>query len=86
MKVVLQLIECIAWFDDKGRPTPLRFRILDDNGNKTVKVDHIIHREIQKIEGKDIYIFDCQSKFRDQLKIYQLRYHLDTCKWILFKI
>ncbi len=86
MKVVTLPIECIALFDEKGRPTPMRFRILSNDGNMPVKVDQVLHTEKQKIAGSYLYMFDCQSSIGNEIKIYQLRYELNTCKWILFKI
>lgn len=86
MKVVAKPIQMIAMFDEKGIPTPIRFRILDDNGNKTVKVNQVIHRELEKLAGNRMYLFECQSDFGEVVKRYQLKYELDTCKWMLFKI
>lgn len=86
MKIVSVPIECIAWFDKEGKPTPLRFRILSDNGNKTVKVNQVIHKEKEKLAGNYMYVFDCQSDIGKEVKRYQLKYELGTCKWMLFKI
>ncbi len=86
MKVVALPIECIAWFNKEGIPTPMKFRILDDNENKTVKVNQVVHRENEKLAGNYMYVFDCKSDMGNEVKWYQLKYSLDTCKWMLFKI
>lgn len=44
MKVVAKPIQCIAWFDGKGKPTPMRFRLINDN--ITIKVNQVVHREM----------------------------------------
>lgn len=86
MKVVAKPIQCIAYFDEKGIPTPMKFQLRDDNGNKTVKVNQVVHRELEKLAGNPMYVFDCQSDVGEQVKRYQLKYELCTCKWMLFKI
>ena len=59
MKIVAQPIECIAWFNQQGIPTPIKFRIKSNEGNRTVRVDQIIYREIEKLAGNKMYIFEC---------------------------
>jgi len=86
MKVVALPIECIAWFNEHGSPTPLKFRILDENGNITIKINQVIHREKEKFAGNHMYVFDCRSEIDNEIKRYQLKYSLASCKWMLFKI
>ncbi|WP_459195780.1 hypothetical protein [Wukongibacter baidiensis] len=86
MKIVALPIECIAWFNKEGIPTPIKFRILNNSSNKAVKVNQIVHREKEKLAGNHMYVFDCQSDIGGGVKRYQLKYALDTCKWMLFKM
>lgn len=86
MKVVAKPIKCIAYFDENGIPSPMKFQIISDNGNKTIKVHQVIHKEIEKLAGNKMYVFDCQSEINNTLRRYQLKYEFDTCKWMLFKI
>lgn len=87
MKIVAKPIEMIAWFTRDGIPNPIRFRLMgEDKALKVITVDKIIFRENQKIAGTPAILFNCQSNINRIEKLYQLKYEIDTCRWILFKI
>jgi len=87
MKVVKKSIEMIAWFNQEGIPHPIKFRIMDNKESWIViKVDRIIKRDTEKLAGNKMIVFRCQSIINGVEKIYEIKYELDTCKWILFKI
>ncbi|WP_242975913.1 hypothetical protein [Desulfosporosinus sp. FKB] len=82
MKVVMKPIEMIAWFDVPGIPRPIRFR----HDGEVVKVEQIIRLSEEKLAGNRMKIYECQSNINGQLKRYELKYELNTCKWFLYKI
>jgi hypothetical protein len=82
MKVVMDPIEMIAWFDVPGTPRPIRFR---HNGN-VVKVEMIIRISEEKLAGNRMKVYECQSEVYGQMKHFELKYELNTCKWFLWKI
>ena len=87
MKVVAKPIEVISVMDTKGNITPLRLRIQrDDESLQVIKVDKVITRSKEKLAGKLMIVFTCQSLVADIEKRYELKYELETCLWILFKI
>ncbi len=87
MKVVMKPIEMIAWFTEDGIPKPLRYRITDENGEKTViKVNKVITTSEEKLAGNRMIIYTCQSCINNIEKVYELKYELSTCKWYLSKI
>jgi len=87
MKVVAKPIEVISVMDTKGNITPLRLRIQrDDESLQVIKVDKVITRANEKFAGNRMIVFTCQSLVGDIEKKYELKYELETCKWILFKI
>lgn len=87
MKIVARPIEMIAWFTRDGVPNPIRFRIIEeDKAFKVINVDKIIFRQNEKIAGSPSIIFNCQSNINGTEKLYQLKFQIETCKWILFKI
>ncbi|MCH5138197.1 hypothetical protein JMF89_13410 [Clostridiaceae bacterium UIB06] len=87
MKVVAKPVEMVAWFDKFGNPNPVRFRMEDEGSNQiTIKIDRILQRAKEKLAGNNMIIFQCQSCINGLEKIYELKYELSTCKWILFKI
>jgi len=82
MKILMQPIEMIAWFDLNGTPRPLRFRI----DGKVQKVDRLIHISEEKLAGNRMKIYRCQSEINGAVKPFELKYELQTCKWFLYKI
>ncbi|MEG0774597.1 hypothetical protein [Clostridium sp.] len=87
MKIVAKPISMVAWFDSKGVPHPVRFRIEEESQEEVViKIGRVITKEKEKLAGNHMLIFNCQSIIKGVEKPYQLKYELSTCKWILFKI
>lgn len=86
MKVVAKPIDMIAIFTKEGIPTPVRFKYYEDDSATVIKVDRVMIRETEKFAGNNIFVFRCQSLIGDIQKVYELKYELATCKWILFKI
>ena len=87
MKVLAWPIEVIVWFNNSGIPTPLKIRMENsDELNQVIKVDRVIQFDKEKVAGNILYVFKCQSVIENIEKIYELKYELSTCKWMLFKI
>lgn len=87
MKAAARPIEVIAYTDAKGNINPIRFRIKnEDESVKVIKIDKVIGREIERLAGNNMIVFNCQSVFNNIEKRYVIKYELGTCKWILFKI
>lgn len=87
MKVVAKAIKMIAFFEDQGQMTPIRFRIEEDGQEAvTIKVDQICSVNLEKLAGNKMYVFKCQSVIDGIERPYELKYDLATCRWMLFKI
>ena len=87
MKIVSKEIELLCWFDRQGVPNPIRFRIVNEEGQEQViKVDRILKREMEKLAGNKMLVYTCQSQINGELRLLTIKYELDSCKWILFKI
>lgn len=87
MKVLMKDIEVIALFKEKGHPVPLRFRYYDENiGNVVVPINRVVFSEEEKIAGKKVIIYRCQSYMNNIEKIFELKFEIDTCKWYLYKL
>ena len=86
MKVLAKPVYMIAVFDDKGFPTPLRFKIEENEIPRVIKVDNVISVETIKPAGMDAYVFRCQSEIRGILKQYELIYRVKPHQWELYKI
>jgi hypothetical protein len=87
MKVKAKPISVISATDTKGAITPLRFKMQqEDESFITIKVDKILTRDREKLAGNHMYIFRCKSVIDDVEKVYELKYEISTCKWMLWKI
>ncbi len=87
MKVVAKPIEMVSYTDQEGILKPIRFRIeTAGETKKVIKVDTVVHRELEKLAGNKMYKFRCQSIINDVEKVYELKYEIDSCRWLLFKI
>jgi hypothetical protein len=87
MKVVAKPIEVVAWFDKTGKIHPVRFRIENEDGTyKTIVIEKILDTSLEKLCGNHARIFTCQSNINDVMKIYEIKFILETSQWMLFKI
>lgn len=86
MKVVCKAIEMIAWFEKGGKVHPIKFRLREEDQNRVIVIERIRCVKIEKFAGNQMYVFECESHIDGILKIYEIKYEMDTCKWVLFKI
>lgn len=87
MKVVAKPIEMVVWFEKDGKLHPIRFKLIESNeSEKVIKVGRVITREEEKFEGKKRLIFNCQSIVSGVDRLFQIKYEINTCKWVLYKI
>jgi hypothetical protein len=82
MKLLMKPIEMIAWFSLEGVPNPVRYK-LDD---QVIKVEQVTSKSEEKLAGNRMIIFRCQSEMNGELRPFELKYELQTCKWFLFKM
>ncbi len=87
MKVIMEPVEMIGWFDLKGVLMPIKFRLeTKDHELTTVKVNKVLYHTEEKIAGNPIRTFACTAVVNGVEKSCELKYELGTCKWVLFKI
>jgi hypothetical protein len=86
MKVLGLPIEMIAWFNEGGVPTPMKFKMNRETPPLVIKVDKVISKEVEKFAGNQMYLYRCQSFINDLERVYELKYEVRTCKWMLFKM
>jgi hypothetical protein len=87
MKVLALPIEVVSYTDNKGSIRPIRFRMqIDDEPMQVIKIDKVILKETEKLAGNIMIIFRCQSLIDNIIKLFEIRYELSSCKWILYKI
>lgn len=82
MKIIAAPVEMVAKFKINGNPKPARFAY---NG-KVIDVQQILSVTEEKLAGNRMKIFVCQSQIDGELRKFELKYELQTMKWILWKM
>ena len=87
MKVRMEEIETITYFNKEKHPQPIRFRIEVEGGQRQVVfIDRICYIKEDKRAGNIVFLYDCQGFFHGLVRPFQLLYDIKTCKWFLYKI
>jgi hypothetical protein len=87
MKIVAQPIEVVSYTDNKGSIRPIRFRMqVDDEPMQVIKVDKVIVKDTEKFAGNIMLVYKCQSLIDNDMKQFEIKYEISTCKWMLYKI
>ena len=87
LKVVAKPIEVTVWFDTNGAVYPTKFKVIkEDEVAEIIKIDKIIKQAKERIAGNYMLIFTCQSLINGAERVYEIRYEINACKWILYKI
>jgi hypothetical protein len=87
MKTIAKPIEMISWTQEDGRIRPIKFKITaHDDEKKVYQVMKIYTTELDRIAGNKVYRYTCEIHIDSLTKLCEIRYELDSCRWILFKI
>ncbi len=86
MKVVAKKVEMIAYFEEDGKIKPIRFRLKEDDGYKVIKINKIITIEMEKLCGNKMWVYTCSAVINNMEKIFEIKYDIEGCSWMLYKI
>lgn len=87
MKVVAKPIDMVCWIDKDGHINPVRFRLDNEDSESTViRINRVVTRDREKLAGNHMLVFNCQGCINGLQKPFEIKYELNTCKWMLFKI
>lgn len=87
MKVVAKPVDMVVWFTREGAPKPIRFRLETDNGESvTIAIDRIFHKDLEKLAGNNMLLYRCEGCINGVIRQFEVKYELNTCRWILFRI
>ncbi|MBC8062968.1 MAG: hypothetical protein H7Y18_20240 [Clostridiaceae bacterium] len=87
MKVLALPVEMVSYTDKQGSIKPVRFRMqVDDEPMQVIKIDKVIVKETEKFAGNIMIVYKCQSLIDNVIKLFEIKYEVNTQKWILFKI
>ena len=86
MKVVSKKIDMIACFKKDGNINPIKFRIEEEDKCQVIKIEKIISTDLEKLCGNRMWVFTCSAVVDGVEKVFELKYDLEGCRWILYKI
>ena len=87
MKVLALPIEMLSYTDNKGDINPIRFRLqLDKEPMQVIKIDKVVVKGVKNFAGNNTILYTCQSLIDDATELFEIRYEIATCKWILYEI
>lgn len=87
MKVINKKIDMLCRIDAEGTPRPIKFQVYEDDETPVViHIDRILHTEFEKKAGNKTYVYTCQITVYDTEKIVVLKYFIEECRWMLFKM
>lgn len=86
MKLIAEPIEAITWTSKQGDVRPIRFQWEHAQKRQVVKIDRILKVERTKKAGESALVFTCESVIAQEQRLYELRYTLSNCTWVLYKI
>lgn len=87
MKILAEPIDAIVIFKGKNKPRPYKFKYCDINEvTHEIRIDKILQEEETKLAGVKAFIYRCQSEIKGEIKVYELKYRIDECRWELYKM
>lgn len=86
MRLVGKRISVISWCDEEGNVTPLRFKIKENDEEYVYKIDKVVTVKREKLAANPMLVFLCQSRINNIEKLFELKYDLGKCIWILYKM
>jgi len=77
----------ICQTDCDGTIYPIRFKIIGKDGDHQVyEISRVIKVEEERLVGNRMRRFECEITMNDAPRLCEIKYELDSCKWMLFKI
>lgn len=73
-----------CWFRANGKPTPLMFKIMENDDVVTVNNIEVLDAESQKEFGTVIWRFRCRAPIHQKLVYFFLIFHSKAGKWKIF--
>lgn len=85
MKVIAKKIEMIAYFKEDGSIIPIKFKI-EEEIPQVIKINKILNTTMERFCGNKMLIFTCTSIINNLEKVLEIKYDVEKCNWILYKI
>ncbi len=87
MPIVNKPVEVIIKVDVEGNIQPIKMRYEDENGElQVVKFVNATEIAVPLYDKKTYKKFSCSCIVNGIKRTYELKYFIETCKWIIYKI
>jgi hypothetical protein len=87
MKILAKPVEIVSHTTANGEINPLRFRLKkEDESYSVLKIEKVLFKQSEKVAGVDAFVYRCQSKINGIDKLFEVKYLIRECKWILWKM
>lgn len=87
MRTLARPIEVITITDEKGNISPLRFKAKSkDNIDLVIHIDKIFSRESERLAGNSMLLYKCKGLVNDKERDFELKFEINSCKWMLWKM
>jgi len=64
------------------RPSSTQIQARD----KEIKIEQVLSVTEEKLTGNKMLCFRCQSEIKGEMKPFEIKFELSTCKWFLWKM
>ena len=82
MKTQMTPITVLTHFENDGTPHPLRLKL----AGKELKIEQVVSMTEEKLAGNKMLCFRCQSENGGELRPFEIKFELETCRWFLWKV
>ncbi len=86
MRVIAKPVEMVYRTDVKGNMRPIRFRYKEGDSSSVIPVDTVQNIEYSKKGVESTRTYTCSSLIDDRQVDYELRFNLQSCCWMLFRM
>ena len=87
MRTLAKSIEVLTISDSYGNMIPLRFKAKDKNEDVIIiKVDNVKSSESEKLFGNIMMLYKCTGLVNDKHREFELKYEINSCKWMLWRM
>jgi hypothetical protein len=86
LKILSKPISVVSVTDYEGCIQPLRMKITGEDCDEIVVKLSVSYFEKQRQAGNYMFVYRCKGEINSIMKEFEIKYELNSCKWILWKI
>lgn len=87
MRTIALPIKVLSVTDEKGNMSPMQFKAkAKDETDLLIKIDKIYSKEFEKLAGNVMLLYKCIGLVNDRRREFELKFEINSCKWMLWKM